>query len=47
MLLGFGFLYKFVMVFFFYYYYFFYFYFFSKAENNELKKTQLAKIIFI
>ena len=37
MLLGFGYLYKFVILFF--------FFFSQKAENNRLKKSQLAKIL--
>ena len=38
MLLGFGYLYKFEI-------YVFLFCFFQKAENNRLKKSQLAKIL--
>ena len=36
MLLGFGYLYRFVM--------FYFFFFFQKAENNRLKKSYLTKI---
>ena len=39
MLLGFGYLYKFVMI------YFLFIFFFKKAEINRFKKTQLAKIL--
>ena len=37
MLIGFGFLYKFAI--------FYFFFFFQKAENNGLRKSQLAKIL--
>ena len=39
MLLGFGYLYKFTM------FYLFFFFFSQKAENNRLKKSQLAKVL--
>ena len=39
MLLGFGYLYKFVLI------YLLFIFFFQKAEINRFKKTQLAKIL--